>query len=144
MRHSPYIFNILHELAVENFGVRNQFKMAAGIAYRGNLLATGLNSFKSHPMMRQWGKNEDSIFIHAEVDAIKNALKIMSHRELAKCDLYIARVKRPNTDRHMWVPGLAKPCQGCQRAIAAFDIRNVFYTHDFEEGGYRQIGEFYV
>ena len=144
MKHSPYIFNILHELAIANPGIRNQFKMAAGIAYRGNLLATGLNSFKSHPMMRQWGKNEDSIFIHAEIDAIKNALKIMSQSELSRCDLYIARVKRPDSLSDAWVPGLAKPCHGCQRAIAAFDIRNVYYTHDLEEDCYNQIGEFYV
>ena len=124
------IVDTLTQLAIDNPGVRNQFKMAAGIAQRGNLIASGINCHKTHPLMRKFGKNKESICIHAEIDAIKNSLKVIDESELSKCDLYIVRVKRPDTNSTDWVPGLARPCSGCQRAIVAFDFRNVYYTKD--------------
>ena len=85
---------MLTRLAIETEGVRGRIKLSAGVVYRKHLIATGVNSYKSHPMMLQWGKNSDSIFLHAEVDAIKNALRVITQEQLAKCDLYVVRVKK--------------------------------------------------
>lgn len=125
----PRISNMLTRLAVENPGVRSRYKMAAGVVYKKHLIATGINQYKSHPLMSEFGKNEEAIFLHAEIDAIKNALRLITPKQLSKCDLYIVRVKRDKSLKH-YVHGLAKPCDGCRRAIEAFELRNVFYTQD--------------
>ena len=119
---------MLTRLAIETEGVRGRIKLSAGVVYRKHLIATGVNSYKSHPMMLQWGKNSDSIFLHAEVDAIKNALRVITQEQLAKCDLYVVRVKKDKRGRYIY--GLAKPCEGCSRAVATFNIRNVYYTSE--------------
>lgn len=122
------IKDMLTRLATEHEGVRGRIKLAAGVVYRKHLIATGVNSYKSHPMMLQYGKNSDSIFLHAEIDAIKNALRVVTQEQLAKCDLYVVRVKK--NKRGQYVYGLAKPCEGCSRAIATFGLKEVYYTED--------------
>lgn len=130
----PKILSILTRLAIENPGVQGRFKIAAGIVYRKHLIATGVNSYKSHPMMMpENGYREGQIFLHAEPDAIKNALKLITQDQLTKCSLYIVRVKHPHPTSLDWVHGLAKPCPGCQRTIASFGIRDIHYTLDQEE-----------
>jgi deoxycytidylate deaminase len=128
------IREMLTRLAIENPGVQGRFKMSAGIVYRKHLIATGVNQYKTHPiMMPENGYREGQIFLHAEIDAIKNALKLITQEQLAKCDLYVLRVKRPDVPWSKdWVYGLAKPCRGCQRMIASFGIQNILYTEDYE------------
>lgn len=126
---TPKIFDMLERLAVSNPGTQGRFKLAAGIVYKKHLVATGVNSYKSHPLMTQFGKNKEAIFIHAEIDAIKNALRLITHDQLAKCDMYVLRVKRSgDTKSSPFTRALACPCEGCQRAIVHFGIRNVYYT----------------
>ena len=110
-------------------------KMAAAIVYRNKIISIGMNSMKSHPMAAKYAKNNQAIFLHAEVSAIKNALREIEVDDFAKCDIYIARVKKekPFTKKYVW--GLAKPCIGCQRAIREFGLRKVVYTTD-EHGTY--------
>ncbi len=126
----PKIKQMLVRLAIENPGVQGRFKLAAGIVYKGHLVATGVNSYKSHPLMWEWGKNQDSIYLHAEIDAIKNALRLITQAQLAKCDIYIVRVKHPDNGSKKWIEGLAKPCSGCRRAIESFGLKRVFWTED--------------
>jgi tRNA(Arg) A34 adenosine deaminase TadA len=133
MNPNPKVVEMLTRLAIDNPGIRNQFKLSAGITYGKSLIATGVNSYKTHPMMKQWGMTSNTICLHAEIDAIKNALKLVTPSELAKCNMYIVRVKRPDHSNDSWVHGLAKPCDGCQRAIASFNIKRVFYTKDQED-----------
>jgi tRNA(Arg) A34 adenosine deaminase TadA len=80
--------------------------------------------------MWEWGKNQDSIYLHAEIDAIKNALRLITQDQLAKCDIYIVRIKHPDNGSSSWVEGLAKPCSGCMRAITSFGLKKVFWTED--------------
>jgi tRNA(Arg) A34 adenosine deaminase TadA len=104
--------------------------IAAAVVYKNSVVAVGINQRKSHPFAAQFRKNEHAIYLHAETDAIKNALKHISVEELSKASLYIARTKQVSStdDTRIW--GLAKPCEGCQKAIATFGIRNVYYTCD--------------
>jgi len=127
------IKEMLTRLAIENPGVQGRFKMSAGIVYRKNLISTGVNQYKTHPiMMPTNGYREGQIFLHAEVDAIRNALKLITQEQLTKCDLYVIRVKRPNNNSKKWIHGLAKPCPGCTKVIAGFGLKNVLYTEDFD------------
>ena len=124
------IFPILEQIAINNVALNNRFKMAAAIAIRGTVIATGINQYKTHPLMEKYSKTKEHVFIHAEIDAIKNALKTVSTDILAKCDLYVLRIKRPDNESENWVHGLAKPCSGCCKAIGAFNLKNVFYTEN--------------
>jgi len=122
---------ILHTLAkVAAANPNPQEKLAAAIVYRNRIISVGLNSMKSHPMAAKYGKNQHAIFLHAEVAAIKNALREIGVDDFSKCDIYITRVKKekPFTKKFVW--GLAKPCAGCERAIAEFGLKRVIYTCD--------------
>jgi tRNA(Arg) A34 adenosine deaminase TadA len=122
---------ILHTLAkVAAANPTNSEKFAAAVVYRNRIISIGMNSMKSHPMAAKYGKNEHAIFLHAEVSAIKNALREIDVDDFSKCDIYIARVKKekPFTKKYVW--GLSKPCPGCERAIAEFGFKRTIYTCD--------------
>jgi len=122
---------ILHTLAkVAAANPHPQEKFAAAIVSRNRIVSIGMNSMKSHPLQAKYGKNPHAIFLHAEIAAIKNALREVEVDDLSKCDIYITRVKKekPFTNKFVW--GLAKPCIGCERAIAEFGLKRVIYTCD--------------
>jgi len=102
-------------------------RIAASLVLKNSVLSFGFNQRKTHPFQAKFGKNIDSIYLHAEVDAIKNALKSCSLDDLKNSVLYVARSKTINK---LQVSGLAKPCDGCMRAIANFNIKKVVYSTD--------------
>jgi len=126
------ITKMLTRLAIESDGVANgRVRMAAGIVYKKHLISSGVNSYKSHPMMSEDnGYRNGQIYMHAEVAAIRNALRLITPQQLSKCSIYIVRVKRPHINSKKWIHGLAKPCPGCASLIASFGIENVFWTED--------------
>ena len=125
------VIRMLTRLAIENPGTRTRYKMSAGIVYRRDLVATGVNSYKSHPLMTGPGYNSEQIFMHAEVDAVRNALRLMPQSDLAQCSIYVIRVKRLR-DLTGWQYGMAKPCRGCARVIASFGIEQLWWSEDRE------------
>lgn len=103
-------------------------RVAACIVYRRKIISYGICQTKSHPMQSIYCRHPEAIYLHAEICAIKNAISNTRDVDFLKdSTLYIARAKYPNKT---WCFGLAKPCEGCQRAIAAFGISNVIYTTD--------------
>lgn len=130
------ILDTLSKIAIDVKPVSNA-KLASAIVYKNDIVSFGMNRKKSHPFHAKYGKNEDCIYLHAETDAIKNALKRISQEELAKSTLYICRVKHPDHQDKNYIWGLSKPCSGCARAIAAFGIKKVVYTCD--DGTYKYL-----
>lgn len=127
------ILDTLAKVAAANDG--SNIRFAAAIVRGNKIVSVGFNHMKSHPLQAKYCKNEHAIFLHAEIAAIKNALKELSVEDLSKTDLYITRVKKPKSFSKKFVWGLARPCCGCQRAIEEFGIRGVVYTTD-EDGTY--------
>jgi deoxycytidylate deaminase len=125
------VVGMLARLAIENPGTRSRYKMAAGIVYRRHLIATGVNSYKTHPLMQSPGYLREQIYMHAEVDAIRNALRLVSQDQLSKGSIYIVRVKQ-NREKNGYTFGMAKPCRGCTRMIASFGISSVWWSEDFQ------------
>ena len=109
-------------------------QLASCVTYKGKIISFGLNRLKSHPFQKMYGKNKDALFLHAEIDAIYRATKRLSTQELTKSTLYVARVKRASSVHKGFVSGLARPCIGCARCIAAFGLKRVVYTteQDFD------------
>lgn len=98
-------------------------RMAAVLDVNGYLFY-GFNSKKTHPLMAKWGKNPKAICMHAEIDAIKNCLKRFHPNYLNNhfSTMYVARARADGSS------GLAKPCEGCRRALIAFNIQKVIWT----------------
>lgn len=117
-------FDLLTKIASTLEPVGNS-RIAAGIFYKNNLISLGTCKYKSHPFQKRFGKHSEAIYLHAEIEAIKLAIKELDTTDLQKYQLYIARTKIIN-NKFVW--GLAKPCIGCQRAIATFNIKDVYYT----------------
>ena len=105
-------------------------KIGAVLAIRNEIISIGFNQRKTHPFQRKFSKNEDCIYLHAEIDAIKNALRLNDPELLARCTLYVSRVKCVSTHDKTLILGLAKPCSGCMRAIKKYRIPEVIYSTD--------------
>jgi deoxycytidylate deaminase len=107
---------------------QNRAKLAASIVIKNEIISIGTNRLKSHPLQAKFGKNRYCIYIHAEIDAIVKALKLIKPEELKKATLYVARTKQSRTGEQ--VSGLAKPCAGCMQAIASFGINKVIWSQE--------------
>ena len=128
---NPRILHTLTRLAIDSKGVANgRVRMAAGLFYKKQLIATGVNQLKTHPIMLGEGYRQGQLYMHAEADAIRTALKYISREQLRKCSLHIVRVKRPHIGAKTWIHGLAKPCPGCAQTIANYGITDVHWTMD--------------
>ena len=124
------IFNETFKLAQSVEPVRGA-RIAAAVVRRGKVISYGYNHKKSHPFQTRFCKNRHAVFFHAEVHAIKNALKSVDVEDLSKCELYIVRAKRNSTNRK-WITGMSKPCSGCQKCIDLFDLKSVYYSIEGE------------
>jgi len=100
--------------------------LASCIVKGTKIISFGQNQQKSHPLQSKFSKNPEAIYLHAEIDAIKNALKEIDSSLLEKSTLYVARTKKDGSE------GISKPCKGCRRAIEAFGISRVVYTTEEE------------
>jgi tRNA(Arg) A34 adenosine deaminase TadA len=102
-------------------------RIVAGIYRRGKLLSVGFNQRKSHPLQSQWSDRPERIFLHAEIDCIKNYLYKHTISSLTECDMVIVRAKLKGTK---WVTGLAKPCSGCSRALEFYGLKSIKWSVD--------------
>lgn len=101
-------------------------KVVAAIVYKRKVVSIGFNQDKTHPMATKFQKNPLSNTLHAEVDAINKAKKILSKEQFEQATIVVARVKM-NIKREE-ILGLSKPCKGCSECIEAHKIRKVVYT----------------
>lgn len=104
-------------------------KVAAAIVMNRQIIY-GFTQKKSHPLQAEYSKNPSAIYLHAEIHAISRALRMMSTQEFinARKSLYIVRVKRPSDSSNDWTMGLAKPCNGCVKAIEFYNFQHVVYS----------------
>jgi len=121
-----------HMAMTRRLAINNDMKMklAASLVLRNEIISVGFNSDKSHPLQARFSKNPDSIFKHAEVDCIINALKHIDKEDLGNSTLYVYRVKRQHKGGLDWVDGMSEPCPGCKKAIQHFGIKKVVYSTD--------------
>lgn len=108
-------------------------RIAAAIYINGRMISVGVNQNKTDPLQSRFVRNDKcGALIHAEIAAIKAALKRVDVDDLTNATMYIARMKyntqRENGGTMNW--GLCKPCSGCARALNSFSIKRVVYTTD--------------
>lgn len=123
------VINVLTKVAVKLQPVKSS-RIAAAIVCKNEVVSIGICSYKTHTFQSKFNKNPHAIHLHAETDAIRQALNEVHPDELKKATLYIQRSK---IDRHNgWVNGNAKPCSGCLKAIIEYGIKRVVYSTDDE------------
>lgn len=129
-KHSKHINDLF--LIAQDVTPVGAAKIAAAIVIKNKKVSIGINSMKTHPFQKMYGKNEMAICLHAEIDAIKNALRRVTVDDLKTATLYVARAKYllKSPGKYDVVYGLADPCNGCKRAIVNFGIKNFCYTTD--------------
>jgi deoxycytidylate deaminase len=87
------------------------------------ILTLGVNRYKTHPIMLKYGRNEDSIYLHAEMDAIVKYSRMWADTsELSDCSIYVIRINK----RGELMPSC--PCEGCMKAIKAFEFKEVHWS----------------
>jgi deoxycytidylate deaminase len=121
------IFYTLGALAEDVAPIKSS-RMTAAIVRGKEIISFGANQMRTHPFQAKFGKNPESLFWHAETNAIFNALRVVDVDSLKKADLYVCRVKYSSTKREQFILGNAKPCMGCAKCIADFGVKRVFYT----------------
>jgi len=124
-----YFMNLASDIASDltSFGGA---KIASVLVHKNQIISIGHNKQKTHPFAARFAKNPDSIYFHAEVNAIHNALRRHSEEELIKMKttLYICRVKFDHANATNLIWGMSKPCCGCDEAIEYFKINKVVYS----------------
>lgn len=130
----------LKRMAIDNPGVNNRMKLASAIVLKRDIISVGINTMRSHPVQKKYGKNDQAIFLHAEINAIVNSLNHIDKNDLRKADLYVYRVKKDvsNPKHYKWIDGMSCPCEGCMSAIDAFKIRRVVHTTE-ETNNYNEL-----
>jgi tRNA(Arg) A34 adenosine deaminase TadA len=121
MKKDQNFISVLKKISQDIECVGNQ-TLAACVVKRNKIISFGHNKNKTHPLQNKFNKHPQAIYLHAEIDAIKNALKRASVEDLVGSTLYIVRTKKDGSE------GLAKPCSGCMQAIESFNIGKVIYT----------------
>ena len=97
-------------------------RLAAALVKNNKIISFGINRKKTDPLQ--------AIYLHAEIHAIKTALRDYTYSDIVGAKLYVCRVKRPSETSKKWTWGMARPCEGCARAIVEFGISNVVYSID--------------
>lgn len=121
----PYkVIQTLFEIAQYVVPV-SRAKIVSALVYKNKILSYGINQMKTHPMAAKYSHHPEARYLHAEVDCIVNALNKVDMDVIAKSTMYVVRAKQENG---LFVWGLAKPCNGCAKAIVDFGIKTVIYT----------------
>ena len=111
-------------------GYKNRQKTGCIIVEKGRIIASGVNSSKTHPLAATYSKHPLAIYLHAEIDAIIKASRTSSI--FSTSSIYVAR-RTLTTNRKPDGCGLAKPCDGCAAAIAHFNFGLVAYSLDSDD-----------
>lgn len=99
-------------------------KHAAAITFKGKIVAIGKCSYKTHPIMCEYGTDHHKIHLHAEIDAILKAKQVHGEEFLKSCDMYVLRIRKDGNI------GNSRPCPGCQKAIDNFGFKRVYWTEN--------------
>ena len=113
-----------------------QFHIGAIIVYKGNVVSTGYNSRKTHPIQKKYNRKyryfndsdkpiED--MLHAEISSLVNIPYCVDQNiDYSQAKIYIYRIC-PGKRLKM---GLCRPCPACFAALRDKGFKKVYYTTD--------------
>lgn len=110
---------------------RNSISRFAAVLSDGKQTFKAWNSYRTHPLQAKFGMNEKAVHQHCEVAVIIKAIRTIAKQngthysditDLGAFRMAVARVLKDGS------PALARPCDGCVRALEAFNIKDVEWT----------------
>ena len=111
-------FQYLQEV-LRNTEIKFRCKHAACVVYKGRIVSTAVNTDKSHPLQKKYGRYKTgAIYLHAELYALIKASSKLSKKQFKRASLYVIRNGMQGS----------KPCRGCQEAIKAFGVSKIFHS----------------
>lgn len=110
----------LFDLSAESKKICRSRCVAAVVKNR-KVVAIGKNSHNSTKLSRRFKKNDEALFEHAEIAAIKKGIRTGKHFDT----IFVLRTICRNG---VWQLANSKPCNGCSDAIKHFNIKSVFYS----------------
>jgi tRNA(Arg) A34 adenosine deaminase TadA len=123
------VISILEELSKIKEDDALRVRVASAIVYRHKLISIGTNKLKTDPFQKRFSRNNNKIYIHAEIEAIKKASKILTKKEFKHSSIYVCRLKWNSTHKNKkLIFGMSKPCDSCMNAIIEFGIKKIIYT----------------
>ena len=98
-------------------------KHGAVVIYRGKIVGRGYNKYcvESFHKINRWS-------IHAEVDAINNALRKISQEDIRKSTLIVVRKHISDNIKNSKNISLSAPCKNCRNYILKSGIRTCYYS----------------
>jgi tRNA(Arg) A34 adenosine deaminase TadA len=105
----------LDEVYTQALKSEMNFNHGAIVTHRGRIVGKGHNKYCNSNF-------NEKTSLHAEVCAIKDALKKITEDDLKKCQLIVIRVNREGECLN------SKPCCNCTRFINQFKIKKVFHS----------------
>ena len=107
---------------------RSSLKIAnhgAVVIHRGKVVGRGHNKYCVENV-----NSINQFSIHAEVDAINNALRKISQEDLKKCILIVVRKMKKDNDKNFLCQhiGLSAPCKHCTNFINKCGIKACYYS----------------
>lgn len=112
-------------------------RVVSAVVYKGStIVGLGINTYKTHPRAKELHDGNSKECLHAEMNAIFQAQRIMD--DLSACDIYVVRAKRrvdmsmknyaPKNEISYWEYGQSKPCLACKKLIDEVKIKRIFCT----------------
>lgn len=100
------------------------------VAYKGNVLAAGWNSNKTHPVQAHYNQyrklRTSDAPSPAQLHAETAALVQLRNEDVPwdKVDVFVYRLRRDRPH------GMVRPCAACQRYMRDLGIKSIWYTGD--------------
>lgn len=117
---SNNIFMILTQIAKTVKPIQGA-RIAGALILPNGKMYLGINQSKSHPLQARFRAHETKIFLHAEIDCLRRALRQNDTADLKGSRLYLVRVIYPRN----WQSAIVTPCKGCQMALDYFGVKKV-------------------
>ena len=108
-------------------------KLAAAVVYKNKVISIGFNQYKTHTLQKKFSRNDRCIYLHAEVHAIQRALRFLTEKEFRRSCIFVSRIKFREPGRPEIISGIARPCEGCQKAMKFHKIPKAIYSLDDSE-----------
>jgi len=84
---------------------------------KGNILSSGYNTYKEHPLQSRFKYRPDATGMHAEISALSSVWK----EDLSNAILFVFRKPRSKVGHQ------SRPCSGCMKAIREKGIKIIYY-----------------
>jgi deoxycytidylate deaminase len=84
---------------------------------KGNLISSGYNTYKEHPLQSKYKYRQDALGMHAEISALFPIWK----ENLSSSILFVFRKPRSKVGYN------SRPCSGCMKAIKEKQIKIIYY-----------------